>query len=114
MSVGADSDTDAYELGLRRKDARRSLLIGVVLLVVAGVVLLGFGAQFLLAKASLEAGNEARFSIWPLACVGILAALGGGGIKQGFAKHAAANRYEVELKRRRHPSMAPGPEALER
>jgi O-antigen ligase len=97
MSTEADVDADLYELGLRQKDARRTLAIGVTLLVLAAGTLLGW---FLVFQAVAPIVEDGRVRTGLLGAGILFGVLGVGAVVQGFRKRSEANAFEQSLRAR--------------
>ena len=97
MSTESDADADLYELGLRRKDARRTIAIGVALLVLAVASFVGW---ILVVQAFAPLVEDGRFRTGLLGAAILFGVLGAGSVVQGFRKQSAATAFEQRLRGR--------------
>jgi cytochrome c biogenesis protein CcdA len=91
-----DTDIDSFELELRRKDARRSILVGGALVIVGiALFVVGLGALLL---AVLTTTGTIRFPLVIFVAAVGLSGMGFRSVSQGFRKRKDAQIYEVELR----------------
>ena len=94
MTTEADADADLYELGLRKKDAQRTIEIGIGLLVLAAAALIGW----VLVVQAVAPFAEGRFRTGLLGAGVLFGVLGVGAVMQGARKRSAASAFEKSLR----------------
>jgi uncharacterized membrane protein YqjE len=92
--TGADVEADQYELELREKDARLTIVLGLGLVVLAAGL---FAAWSLIVQMIVDAQASARIQTGLLGAGATFAVLGVTGVGQGLRKAVAARAFKRTL-----------------